>query len=75
MRPILDRRCGIGEAAETFDSYRQFRDVLGDDFTSLYDIEERRLTAVVCRQRVGYAPAPDAPSAERTPAAAATPEL
>ncbi len=73
--PILDRRCGIGEAAETFDSYRQFRDLLGDDFTSLYDLEERRLTAVVCRERVPYAPSAETPSAERTPAAAATPEL
>lgn len=56
--PVLDRRCGIGESAETFDSYRQFRSVLGDDFTSVYDIEERRLTAVLCRRRVAFAPPP-----------------
>lgn len=54
--PVLDRRCGVGENAETFDSYRQFRELLGDDFTSVYDIEERRLTAVLCRERVPYAP-------------------
>lgn len=75
--PILDRRCGVGERAETFDSYRQFRDILGDDFTSVYDIEERRLTAVLCRERVAYAPppVPDVePVIEETARAAARPE-
>jgi hypothetical protein len=41
--PVLDRRC-----AQEFASYRDFRAELGDEFTSIYDIEERRLTAVVC---------------------------
>ncbi|CAN5541014.1 hypothetical protein BH23ACT3_BH23ACT3_24030 [soil metagenome] len=41
--PVLDRRC-----AQEFASYRDFRDELGDEFTSIYDIDERRLTAVVC---------------------------
>jgi hypothetical protein len=49
--PVLDRRC-----AEEFTSYREFRDTLGDDFTSVYDIDERRLTAVECNLRVDYAP-------------------
>lgn len=73
--PILDRRCGVGESAETFDSYRQFRAVLGDNFTSVYDIDERRLTAVLCRRRVPYAPFPAVPVIEPTADAAATPEL
>jgi len=51
--PILDRRCD-----EQFTSYREFRDVLGDDFTSIYDLDERLIVAVECRTRVAYAPEP-----------------
>ncbi len=58
--PVLDRRCGVGQNAEEFVSYREFREVLGDDFTAVYDLDERRLTAVECRQRVDYAPDPTA---------------
>ena len=53
--PVLDRRC----PGEEFSSYREFRDVLGDDFTSVFGIDDRRLTAVECRVRVDYAPEPD----------------
>lgn len=56
--PILDRRCGVGDAAEEFASYREFREVLDDEFTAIYDIDDRRLTAVECRERVPYAPMP-----------------
>ena len=49
--PVLDRRC-----EDEFVSYRELRDALGDDFTSVYAIEERRLVAVECRVRVPYAP-------------------
>lgn len=49
--PVLDRRC-----PDEFTSYREFRDTLGDDFTSVYGIEERRLVAVECNVRVDYAP-------------------
>lgn len=74
--PILDRRCGVGESAEAFDSYRQFRAVLGDNFTSVYDLEDRRLTAVLCRRKVAYAPVPEIqPVSETTASAAASPEL
>ena len=52
--PVLDRRC----AGEEFESYSQFREVLGDDFTAIFDIEERRLSAVECHVRVPYAPEP-----------------
>ena len=52
--PAFDRRCGD----EDFESYRQFKQVFGEDFTTIYDITVRQLTAVVCRQRVEYAPAP-----------------
>lgn len=51
--PILDRRC-----SDDFESYREFRNVLGDDFTSIFGLEQRRLTAVSCRERVPYAPEP-----------------
>ena len=56
--PVLDRRCrdAAGDEVE-FDSYREFREVLGDDFTSIYSITSRRLEAVVCGERVAYAPA------------------
>jgi len=53
--PVLDRRC----PGEEFSSYSEFRDVLGDDFTSVFGIDDRRLTAVECRTRVDYAPEPD----------------
>ena len=52
--PILDRRCD-----EEFSSYVEFREVLGDDFTSIYDLDERRIVAVECRTKVAYAPEPD----------------
>jgi hypothetical protein len=51
--PILDRRCD-----EEFSSYVEFRDTLGDDFTSIYDLDERRIVAAECRTRVAYAPEP-----------------
>jgi hypothetical protein len=53
--PVLDRRC----ATDEFESYRQFRQVLGDDFTAIFDIDERRLSAVECGVRVAYAPEPE----------------
>ncbi|MEX2626667.1 MAG: hypothetical protein WD225_07265 [Ilumatobacteraceae bacterium] len=40
---VLDRRC-----AQQFASYREFRQELGDAFTSIYSIEERELVAVRC---------------------------
>jgi hypothetical protein len=40
---VLDRRC-----AQEFASYREFRDELGDEFVSIYDLEQGRLIAVVC---------------------------
>ncbi|MDJ0767409.1 MAG: hypothetical protein QNJ12_01400 [Ilumatobacter sp.] len=67
--PVLDRRC-----PDEFDSYRQFRDVLGDDFTSIFGIEERRLIAVACRTRVDYAPepAPTSPTTSTTSTSTST---
>ena len=55
--PVLDRRCRDedGEDVE-FSSYREFREIMGDDFTSIYDTVERRLVAVECRTRVAFAP-------------------
>lgn len=53
--PVLDRRCGDDD----FESYREFRDVMGDDFVSIYRISERELVAVQCRERVPYAPEVD----------------
>lgn len=55
--PVLDRRCtdALGNE-EAFDSYREFRDVFGDDFTTLFDLDQQRLGAVVCRTKVPYAP-------------------
>jgi hypothetical protein len=50
----LDRRCG----EELFESYRQWKQILGDNFTTIYDLDQRELTAVVCRQVVPYAPPP-----------------
>ena len=55
--PILDRRCRDENGDDVaFDSYREFREVLGDDFTSVYSIASRRLEAVVCHVKVPYAP-------------------
>lgn len=50
--PVLDRRCEDDE----FESYVAFRSELGDDFVSVYGLEERRLIAVRCRERAPYAP-------------------
>jgi hypothetical protein len=52
--PALDRRCGD----ELFESYRQWKQILGDNFTTIYDIDQRELTAVVCREVVPYGPPP-----------------
>jgi hypothetical protein len=43
---VLDRRCPV-----EFTSYREFRQVLGDRFTSVYSLEDERLVAVVCDSR------------------------
>lgn len=40
---VLDRRC-----ERQFASYRELRDELGDEFTSIYSIEDRQLVAVRC---------------------------
>ena len=53
---VLDRRCRQGGRDVEYSSYREFRDELGDDFTTVYDIERRVLAAVVCRSKVSYAP-------------------
>ncbi|MFP5488260.1 MAG: hypothetical protein ACLGHQ_08150 [Acidimicrobiia bacterium] len=56
---VLDRRCRDENNDDVeFSSYREFRETLGDDFTSIYDSAERRLVAVECRTRVPYAPEP-----------------
>lgn len=61
--PALDRRCRDAQRVdEEFDSYREFREAFGDDFTTLFEIPEQRLTAVVCRERVPYVSAPAAAS-------------
>ncbi len=49
--PVLDRRC-----QDEFSSYREFREVLGDDFTSVFSIDDRELIAVECDTKVEYAP-------------------
>lgn len=41
--PVLERRCDTD-----FESFRAFREELGTAFTSIYDLAEGRLTAVVC---------------------------
>lgn len=70
--PALDRRCG-DDGDEEFSSYRELRDELGDDFTAVFDIPEQRLVAVVCRERVPYAPAPSTlPGATSLPAGGTT---
>lgn len=63
--PILDRRCGD----EEFESYRQFKQVFGDQFSTVYDLGQRRLTAVVCRQTVPYAPPTESTTAPSPSAA------
>lgn len=40
---VLDRRC-----PREFASYREFRQELGDAFTSVFSLDEQRLVAVVC---------------------------
>lgn len=40
---VLDRRCD-----REFASYRELRDELGDEFTSIYSIEDRQIVAVRC---------------------------
>lgn len=56
---VLDRRCRDERNEDVeFSSYREFREVMGDDFISIYDTVERRLVAVQCRTRVPYAPEP-----------------
>lgn len=62
--PALDRRCtdAVGNEEE-YDSYREFRDVFGDDFVSVFDLSAQELVAVVCRARVPYAPAAGSPDA------------
>lgn len=52
----LDRRCGENEL---FESYRQWKQILGDNFTTIYDIDQRELSAVVCREVVPYGPRPE----------------
>jgi len=55
--PVLDRRCVDPDGRDVdFASYREFREVLGDDFTSLFSLQSQRLEAVVCHERVAYAP-------------------
>ncbi len=66
--PVLDRRCD-----EEFSSYREFREVLGDDFISVYDLDERRIVAVECRTRVAYAPEPSDEESESDAAIPAPP--
>jgi hypothetical protein len=51
---VLDRRC-----PDEFGSYREFREALGDDFTSIYGLDDRRIIAVECRTRVAYALSPE----------------
>ncbi len=63
--PTLDRRCrDASNDDEEFDSYREFREVFGEDFTALFEIPEQRLDAVVCRQRVPYVSSAAAASPE-----------
>jgi hypothetical protein len=51
--PVLDRRC-----EDEFVSYRDFRETFGDNFTAIYDIADRRLSAVECQIKVPFAPEP-----------------
>ncbi len=57
--PVLDRRC-----EDEFVSYRDFREAFGDNFTAIYDIEDRRLSAVECQVKVPYAPEPTTTTTE-----------
>jgi hypothetical protein len=66
--PVLDRRCGDDD----FESYREFRDVMGDDFVSIYRISDRELVAVQCRERVPYAPEVDLAPVTTTTVASTT---
>lgn len=50
--PILDRQCPDAD----YGSYRELREDLGDNFTSVFSIDEQRLVAVQCNRRVAYAP-------------------
>lgn len=55
--PILDRRCsddGDPSTLDEFASYREFREVLDDDFVANFDLDERRLASVTCRERVAW---------------------
>ena len=65
----FDRRCPAqnGDGDEVFESYRQFKQLFGENFTTIYDIDQRQLTAVVCRQMVPYAPPPDSTLAPPPP--------
>jgi hypothetical protein len=55
--PVLDRRCEDDSGNEVeFASYREFRDALDDDFTSIYSSASRRIEAVECGTKVPYAP-------------------
>lgn len=58
--PVLDRRCD-----DEYASYRELRETLGDAFTSVYGIDDRRLVAVVCDARVPYAPTTTTPRSGR----------
>lgn len=70
-KPILDRLCGDAD----FSSYRELRETLGDDFTSVYSIDEQRLVAVQCSVRVDYAPPPATSVPESSvPSSSTTPE-
>lgn len=55
--PILDRICGDADYA----SYRELRDDRGDQFVSVFSIDEQRLVAVECTEPVAYAPVATAP--------------
>ena len=65
--PVLDRRCD-----REFASYREFRDLLGDDFISVFGIDDRELIAVECDVRVDYAPDITAPPTTAPTATAPT---
>lgn len=57
--PILERRClddGDDDTTDEFESYVQFRELLGDDFVAVFSThpDERRLVSVVCRRQVPW---------------------
>ena len=54
---------GINVSINT-DDPAMFGTDLGHGFTTLFEIPEQRLTAVVCRERVPYVSAPAAASPE-----------